>query len=183
MSPCIISSLWTRPQRLSETWPGSHRITPHYREWLSGPLHRVPWLLLHVRQDRTCFWDVSHTQSKRNHKQIITHNHSLNKQKGGKLLSTLPIYLESSPPLSTVPLPRKHYHRQQRMKDCLSPLALLLQGMNVLPSSASLWLTDQDMHGLRPVVLLLYASIGQKNDITVASGSFSLLTAQCSHLC
>lgn len=140
---------------LSGTWPGSDRITPHHRGWLSGPLHRVPWLLLHVRHDRTCFWDVSHIQSKRNRKQIITHNHSLVKQKGGKLLSTLPIYLESSPPLSTASLPRKHYHRRQRMKGCLGPWALLLQGMNVLPSSASLWLIDQDMHGLRSVILLL----------------------------
>lgn len=109
----------------------------------------------HVRHDRTCFWNGSHTRSKRIHKQIITHNHSLVKQKGGKQLSTLPIYLESRPPLSTVSLPRKHYHRRQRMKGCLSPLALLLQGTNVLPSSASLWLTDQDMHGLRSVILSL----------------------------
>lgn len=140
---------------LSRTWPGSHRITPHHRGWLSGPLHRVPWLLLHVRHDRTCFWNGSHTRSKRIHKQIITHNHSLVKQKGGKQLSTLPIYLESRPPLSTVSLPRKHYHRRQRMKGCLGPLALLLQGINVLPSSASLWLTDQDMHDLRSVILSL----------------------------
>lgn len=123
---------------LSGIRPGSDRIIPHHRGWLGGPLHRVPWLLRCVRHDRTCFWDVSHTQSKGNHKQIITHNHSLYKQKGGKLLSTLPIYLESSTSLSTIPLPRKQHNRWQTMIGCLGPWALLLQGMNALPSSASL---------------------------------------------
>lgn len=133
---------------LSGTRPGNDRIIPHHRGWLSGPLHRVPWLLLHVRHDRTCFWDVSHTQSEGNHKQIITHNHSLNKQKGGKLLSTLPISLESSTPLST--------QWQATDDDRLSgPLGPASSGDECTPIFCLSRITDQDMRGLGSVILLL----------------------------
>lgn len=140
---------------LSGTQPGSDRIIPHHRGWLSGPLHIVPWLLLHVRHDRTCFWYVSHTQSKGNHKQIITHNHSLEQAKGRKATFKRDGYisLESSTPLST---PSQKTPSQVTDNDRLpGPLGPDSSGDECTPIFCLSRLTDQDMHGLGSVILLL----------------------------
>lgn len=165
------------------TWPGSKIVTPHHKGWMSGPFHRVPWLLLHVRHNRTCFWVVSHIESKRNHKQIITDNHSLNKQKGGKLFSTLPIYPESSTPLSTIS-PQKTPSQATDEDRLPGPLGPASSGDEYTPIFC-LSLTYRPTHAWSGVcqTFIVRNRGGQKNDIIVVSGSLSLLIAQCSHLC